>query len=105
MHWLQFFLHFSCRSLKKQQRCVCCLKTFKKKKTNFNFHPPYLQYMQPEHFTQLPQAVNVPQQVEELEGKKSKRDKWTKAQTNILVAIWKENLSDIESSKANLDQN
>ena len=49
-----------------------------------------------------PQAVNVPQQVEEPEGKKSKRDKWTKAQTNILVAMWKENLSDIESSKANV---
>ena len=51
--------------------------------------------MQPGHFTQppqavnvlLPQAVNVPQQVEEPEVKKSKRDKWTKAQTNILVAM------------------
>ena len=49
---------------------------------NFNFHPPYLQYMQPGHFIQppqavnvlSPQAVNVPQQVEEPEGKKSKRD-------------------------------
>ena len=77
---------------------------------NFNFHPPYLQYMQPGHFIQPPQAVNVlppqavnvPQQVEEPEGKKSKRDKWMKAQTNILAAMWKENLSDIESSKANV---
>ena len=62
---------------------------------NFNFHPPYLQYMQPGHFIQPPQAVNVlppqavnvPQQFEEPEWKKSKRDKWTKAQTNKLVAI------------------
>ena len=77
---------------------------------NFNFHPPYLQYMQPGHFIQPPQAVNVlppqamnvPQQAEEPEGKKSKRDKWTKAQTNILVGMWKDNLSDIESSKANV---
>ena len=78
---------------------MCCVKTFKKKKMNFNFHPPFLQYMQPGHFIQPPQAVNVlppqavnvPQQVEEPEGKKSKRDKWMKAQTNILVAMWKEN--------------
>ena len=40
---------------------------------NFTFHPPYLQYMQPGHFIQPPQAVkvlppqavNVPQQVDE----------------------------------------
>ena len=58
--------------------------------------------MQPGHFIQPPQAVNVPQQVEEPEGKKSKRDKWMKTETNILVSMWKENLSDIESSKANV---
>ena len=77
---------------------------------NFNFNPLYLQYMPPGYFIQppqevtvlLPQAVNVPQQAEEPEGKNSKRDKWTKAQTNILVAMWKENLLDIESSKANV---
>ena len=57
--------------------------------------------MQPGHFIQPPQAVNVLQQVEEPEGKKSKRDKWTKTETNILVSKWKDNLSGIESSKAN----
>ena len=30
------------------------------------------------------------------------QNKWTKTETNILVSMWKENLSDIESSKANV---
>ena len=47
---------------------------------NFNFHPPYSQYMQPGHFIQPPQgvnvlppqAVNVPQQVENQKERKAK---------------------------------
>ena len=79
---------------------------------NFNFvhqhpnsiPPQYFQYMQVQPQTMQQQSMQrqtISTNPEEIQEPK-KRDKWTKIQTKTLVAMWKENLNDIESGKANM---